>query len=401
MHRQELRRLRDDVVAALRSAGCVAVGVCGVEPLVEARRVIEQRKAAGLHGSMEFTYRNPQRSSDPTTALPSARSAVVVAWPYRSDVAPRPEEPSASVARYAATDTYDELRGVLGVAGELLEQSGHRAVVVADDNALVDRAIALRAGLGWLGKNTNLLVPGEGSWVVIGTVLTDVELDGMEGTSRRGGCGNCTRCLPACPTGALVAPGVMDASRCLSWLLQARGSFPRQFRRSLGVRIYGCDDCQEVCPPNAGSQRVDPPRRVGQAPDQSDARGGPGDWVTLRFLLESTDSELLASLGAWYIPGRDPRFVRRNALVALGNSECGRDPAALSLLSHYLRVDDELLVEHAAWAARALGRDDLLRPLEVAARPAVVAERARPHPRSHPALAAGAPTGETGPDARS
>ncbi|HEX2065133.1 MAG TPA: 4Fe-4S double cluster binding domain-containing protein [Acidimicrobiales bacterium] len=164
------------------------------------------------------------------------------------------------------------------------------------------------------------------------------------------GCGSCQRCLPACPTGALVAPGVLDARRCLAWLLEAPGSFPVEFREALGGRVYGCDDCQEVCPPNRAEERRAP------------AASLPGDeaWVDLVEMLEATDEELLDRFGRWYVPQRQARFLRRNALVALGNVGDGSDPRVASALARALDGDDALLREHAEWAARRLGRHDLL-----------------------------------------
>src|SRR5262249_9416476 len=130
-----------------------------------------------------------------------------------------------------------------------LRIDGWKARVFADDNALVDREAAYRAGLGWYGKNANVLLPGAGSWFVLGSVVTDAPLL-PDAAPQPDGCGACRRCIDGCPTGAIVAPGVVDARRCLAWLVQAPGDFPREFRVALGNRLYGCDDCQEVCPPN-------------------------------------------------------------------------------------------------------------------------------------------------------
>ena len=387
--------LDDRVVEALLDAGCAAVGVCGVQPLAEARRVIEHRRSAGLHDTMQFVFRNPARSTDPRRALPSARSALVAALPYPHEHSVAPAEPSARVARYASTELYAQLREILGMGAEMLADEGHRAVVLADDNALVDRAMAVRAGLGWLGRNTNLLVPGTGSWVVIGSILTDADLDARPGSTQRGSCGSCTRCMGGCPTGALVAPGVMDAARCLSWLLQRTGPFPRAYRRALRDRIYGCDECQEVCPPS----QVPQPLRARPPEPRTTA---PGGWLSLEFLLTADDETLLGRVGSWYIPARDPRYVRRNALVVLGNQalenpSASDDPTLLGLLERWLRCGDDLLVEHAAWAARALGCEWLLDAADVRDLPAVRAERARPHPDAPGALAAPGRGGETGP----
>ena len=418
----ETDALRGRVLEALRDAGAVATGIAGVDVLDRARRTIEGRRDVGLHDQMAFTFRNPARSSDPCRALPSARSAVVVAVAYESERGPAPGPLMAEVARYAASDTYQELRRTLRAGVQVLRDEGHRGVVVADDNALVDRAMAERAGLGWTGKNTNLLVPGVGSWVVLGSILTDVELEPAPVENRSEitrGCGGCTRCLEACPTDALVAPGVMDASRCLSWLLQRTGSFPREFRVALGVRIYGCDDCQEVCPPSRpprGSRdataRVEAPgdahagdahagdAHAGDA-DAGDANAGSapaGAYVELSDLLTLDDESLLERFGAWYIPRRDPRYLRRNALVALGNAAAG-SPApggtVRELLRRYLADEDPLLVQHAAWAARRSGQDRLLTEGPWATHPEVLAEVSRTHPTLEETLLAPAVDRET------
>jgi epoxyqueuosine reductase len=238
-----------------------------------------------------------------------------------------------------------------------LRGDGWRARVVCDDNGLVDRAAAHRAGLGWYGKNTLLLLPGLGSWFVLGSVVTDAPLtvpDDQPAPADHGtGCGRCTRCLDACPTGALVAPGVLDAGRCLAWLVQAPGAFPEEYREALGDRIYGCDDCQEVCPINRTADRHRPPTAA-----ESDTRAT----VDLAGMLTATDQALLEAHGRWYIARRDPQVLRRNALVALGNVGDGTDPSTVAALRRHLGGGDPLLAEHAAWAARRLGRPDLVDP---------------------------------------
>ncbi|MGA3146851.1 MAG: 4Fe-4S double cluster binding domain-containing protein [Acidimicrobiales bacterium] len=242
----------------------------------------------------------------------------------------------------------------LAVIADALGEQGFGARVVCDDNGLVDRAAAHRAGLGFFGKNSLLLIPGFGSWSVLGSVVTDAPLRPTAPavpSSHGRGCGSCSRCLTACPTGALVAPGVLDARRCLAWLVQAPGSFPEPYRQALGDRIYGCDECQQVCPINRVADRRVPP------PPPSP---GSEPRVDLLDILERSDAELMAAHGRWYIAGRDPRYLRRNALVALGNVGDGTDPATVRALRRWLSVDDGMIVEHARWAARRLGRDDLV-----------------------------------------
>jgi epoxyqueuosine reductase len=261
-----------------------------------------------------------------------------------------PSAPSGRVARYAWEDHYTPLRSALTVVARELEAAGWRCRVLADDNALVDREAAYRAGIGWYGKNANLLLPGRGSWFVLGSVVTDAPL-ATDARPLADGCGSCTRCIDGCPTGAIVAPGVVDARRCLAWLLQADGPFPRDHRVALGDRIYGCDDCQEVCPPNHRADRVDP---------GTEATPGAQPVVTLLDMLAADDDELMARYGRWYIPRREARYLRRNALVVLGNVADARDPAVVAALRRALADVDPLVRAHAVWATRRLGRPDLL-----------------------------------------
>jgi epoxyqueuosine reductase len=333
--------LAGELVDLGHAHGLAAVGVARAEPFESTRRDLEQRRAAGLHGGMSFTYRSPDRSADPTRALPGARSLVVGARAYLRTVPAASRAPAGRVARYAWRDEYAPLRAALTAIAERLRTGGWRARVLADDNALVDREAARRAGIGWYGKNANLLLPGHGSWFVLGSVVTDADLPPAR-DAVPDGCGACTRCITACPTGAIVAPGVVDARRCLAWLVQAEGDFPIEHRAALGDRIYGCDDCQEVCPPN---------RR------QRPAAAGDGDEVTVDVvaMLEASDGDLLAAHGRWYIARRDPRYLRRNALVVLGNVGSASDARTVDAIRRHRDGADEMLASHAAWAAARLG----------------------------------------------
>src|SRR5687768_13929634 len=229
----------DELRAAGSDAGLDVVEVASAEPFVEVRRDLEDRKAAGLHAGMSFTYRQPARSTDPEVALRDAASLVVGARSYLTDGPLAGEGPSIAgrVARYAWEDHYAHLKDGLKAIAGVLKANGWRARVLADDNAMVDRAAAHRAGIGWWGKNANLLLPGLGSWYVLGCVVTDAPLE-PSSTPVEDRCGACRRCLDGCPTGAITAPGVVDARRCLSWLLQAEGPFPRELRVALADRIY-------------------------------------------------------------------------------------------------------------------------------------------------------------------
>jgi epoxyqueuosine reductase len=371
-------RLASQLLDVGRRSGLDACGFCSAEPFEQARAALEEGRQAGRAGGMQFTYRNPRRSCDPSRSLEGARSLVVGAKAYaRSPRRNRPRgaagvHPAGSVAMYSWSDHYRVLREALGEIAAHLQAGGWRAKVLVDDNALVDRAAAVRAGLGWYGKNTNVLLPGRGSLFVLGSVVTDAPLGpfqappaatavpgtmttALPGTMTPGpvgdGCGSCRRCVQACPTGALDGEGHLDARLCLAWLLQAPGVFPRELRVAAGSRIYGCDDCQDVCPINRMALRRDPPPPAGESSLEE---------VDLIALLEADDSGLMRDFGRWYIPEREPKYLRRNALIALGNVGDPDSPGVRRALSGALLHDEPVVRAHAVWAASRLGMTDLL-----------------------------------------
>ncbi|WP_419853541.1 tRNA epoxyqueuosine(34) reductase QueG [Candidatus Poriferisodalis sp.] len=357
------RLLLEQIQHAAVSAGLDAVGVTDTAPFTQARRAIDERKAAGLHAGMWFTYGRPERSTTPASILAGARSIVVCARIYESPDSLAPERSTAdgggraTVAAYVASDAYGALRTGLERICGILQRSGHDAVVVCDDNRLVDRAAAARAGLGWLGRNTMLLSQELGSWTVLGSVVTTAELP-FSDQAQTDGCGACRRCQTACPTGALDTAGVLDANRCLAWLVQAPGIFPPEHRVALGDRLYGCDDCQTVCPFNdaaAGPSHSQPVEL--RLRSDSAARGGS---VGVVELLQMTDDDLMAAFGHWYIPRRRAEYLRRNALIVLGNVGDPRSPAVDEVLRRSLSSSSDVVAAHAVWAARRLGRDELV-----------------------------------------
>lgn len=338
-----------------RRAGLDAVGIADATPFTTTRRHLEERRARGLAADMQFTYRNPERSTDPRRTLPTARSLVVGALRIPAPRLRPPAPAKARVAAYARDDYYGDLRNALGAVAERLVEEGWQARVVADDNALVDREAAVRAGIGWYGKNANVLLPGRGSWFVLGSVITDAPLPAST-EPVRDGCGTCDRCITGCPTGAIVEPGVVDARRCLAWLVQAPGSIPVEFRRAVGDRLYGCDDCQEVCPIGRGER------------DEAESEATSGADESAAWILGASDIDLLDRFGRWYIAERDPRYLRRNALVVLGNAGDAENPGgsddahAIALLTRYLDDPDPMLREHAKWAIAERSRPEVTAP---------------------------------------
>ena len=340
-----------ELLTYAQSVGLHRVGICDTAVLDRARREIIRRRDAGLADTMQFTFRNPQRSTDPGRTLTQAASLIVGARRYVDDSDTGEEhlpENSARVARYARADHYAALRTSLNLVAERLRRDGYAAAVFVDENDLVDREVAYKAGLGWFGKSANILVPGGGSWYVLGSVVTSAPL---EPTARRvpDGCGSCRVCIDACPTGAIVADGVVDARRCLAWLVQKEGVFPFDHRVALGDRLYGCDDCQETCPPNVRFRR-----RASNAVFDSSPTGDAG--VDLFDVLEADDASLMERFGRWYIAGRDPIWLRRNALIILGNVA----PVPVSdrvrhTVERYLTHPDPHLRSQSVWTAARLG----------------------------------------------
>lgn len=331
----------DDLADAVRAAGLAAgldgVGVCSVEPWPEVQTDLAERKAAGLSGRLAFTYAQPDVSTDVAASWPWAERLVVGMRAY----VPESGSPGAGraatgrVARFAVEDAYGPLRAALAEVAAVLEAAGYRTDVVADDNRLVDRAAAVRAGLGWWGKNTMLLAPRVGPWVLIGSVITDAPLPVSEPMVRD--CGTCDACIPACPTGALVAPGVLDARRCLAAWAQAPGVIPAEYRAAMGDRVYGCDDCLDACPP--GGRLLETAR---------DERGR----VDLVELLAATDEDLLARFDHWYVPKRDAKYLRRNLVVALGNAGTAEH---VPVIAGWLADRSSIVRSHAAWALGRIG----------------------------------------------
>jgi len=326
--------------------GLDALGVAKAEVLTRARAQIEARIQHDLVNTMKFTFLRPERSTNPTLLVEGARSVIVGARSYayasQDDVEPGEQHSQfrAHIARYAWDDHYGHLKTSLNVVASQLRRDGHRATVFADDNSIVDREVAYLAGLGWFGRNANILIPGKGSMFVLGCIVTTADLPVASVVAD--GCGACTRCVPACPTGAIIDAGVIDAHRCLSWLLQKPGVFAREHRVALGARIYGCDDCQTVCPPTKKGTVVQAASLLTTTIDVL-------EWLSMG------DSALNQACEGWYVDHRDMTWVRRNLLIVLGNVGHRDDRAVVETLRRYLSHDSGILRAHATWAAARVG----------------------------------------------
>jgi epoxyqueuosine reductase len=328
MTAQELERLAEDL-------GIDAIGAAPAEPYTDTERHIAARKARGLFADLKFTMAQPEVSCHPENLLPGARTVVSAALCYYAD-GPALGPGDGRLPRYTWSDAYATLRDRLDELGRRL-RAEYRVLV--DANQHVDREAAARSGVGFYGKNTMLITRKHGSWVVLGTLVTRAEL---ERTPPLGlDCGSCRLCIDACPTNALEEPGVLDTNRCLSYWTQSRHSIPEPVREALGDRVYGCDICQDVCPWNRGVEK----RGAGPPPAEAETQVSLVDW------LEAEDADLRVRYERLFVHRNDPRYLRRNALVALGNSG---SPDHRRHAQRYADSDDELLREHAEWALARL-----------------------------------------------
>ncbi len=333
--------------------GLHVVGIASAEAFPEVEATLVARIRAGLMDGLPwFTEDRARFSSDPHNLMPQARSLISVAASYlmpESDGEGVPG-PRGRIARYAWSRDYHEvLKGRLSQLIEFLRERvpSARCAAIVDTGRLVDRAVARRAGVGWYGKNTNILTLRYGSWVYLGEILTDVALPPDRPTRRN--CGRCTACLEGCPTGALVAPGVIDNPRCISFLtIENRGPIPRELRPLIGDWIFGCDICQEVCPVN---HRAEP---AAAGPPAVEPR------PALIPLLRLGEEEFRRRFRHTALARAKRRGLVRNVAVALGNAG---DPAAVPALREALCDEDPLVRGHVAWALGRIGGPEARRHL--------------------------------------
>jgi len=321
----ELARLAADLELDVLGAAVAA-------PYEETEDHIRERSARGLFADMRFTMARPEISCHPEELVEGARTVISAALCYYED-GPEPGPDEGRLSRYTWRDAYETLRHSLEELGSRL---GGTYRVLVDSNDHVDREGAVRAGVAFYGKNTMAITRRFGSWVVLGTLVTDVEIEPNEPLALD--CGSCRICIDACPTGALDEPGVLDATKCLSYWTQAPAPIPDSYRAELGDSVYGCDICQDVCPWNRGVEK----RRSG-APRHAE----PVSPVSLRDWLERDGEELVAELDRLYVPRNDPRWLRRNALVVAGNAG---SPELVPTVESFAESDDPVLRDAAEWA---------------------------------------------------
>ena len=341
-----------------RRARELGFDLCGIAPAAGFPELgfLQEWISRGYAGTMGYLPRTADRRADVRRLMPSARSVIVTGTVYdtgRPYSIERREKSTGEVARYACSDDYHD---VIGRRLEMLLEWARRehaqpfeARAYVDTGPVQERVYAQYAGLGWIGKNTCVINPEVGSWILLGEIICSVPLEpdgpGLDQ------CGTCTLCLEACPTGAFVEPYVLDATRCVSYLtIENRGSIPEGYREGVGNHIFGCDICQEVCPWNAAP--------VGT----SEAAWALRDELSLPNLIDlwrTGDADLERLIAGTALTRAGLKGLRRNLAVALGNSRSARALGALneSPAGEASKMDP-MVVEHAEWARNRLRAAD-------------------------------------------
>jgi len=343
-----------DIKARARSLGFDRCGIAAVAAYRELSFLREWLNR-GYAGEMRYLERTAERRSDVRRLLPGARSVVVVGVVYNTDrpySTERRDPGEARIARYAWGDDYHDLIGrrLDALLGWMREQTGgeFEARAYVDAGPVQERVYAQYAGLGWIGKNTCLINPEIGSWVLLAEIVTTAALEPDEPALDQ--CGTCTLCLDACPTGALVEPWVLDATRCLSYLtIELKGPVPERQRPDLGAHVFGCDICQEVCPWN----QMPTTARTGETEWQP----RPGlDAPRVADLWRRSDRSLQALLRKSAMTRPGLRGLRRNLAIALGNTPSPEARRAIDAPVEAPSLDDPMVTEHVTWARRRLDR---------------------------------------------
>ncbi|WP_299710377.1 tRNA epoxyqueuosine(34) reductase QueG [Tardiphaga sp.] len=339
--------LKDSLAREARALGFDSLGITDPDAITGVRERLDAFLAAGAHGQMDWLADNPGRRADPKVMWADVRSVIMLGVNYGPDENPLAilaQRSNAAISVYAQGDDYHDLikKRLKLLARWLIAQAGGDVKVFVDTAAVMEKPLAQAAGLGWQGKHTNLVSREFGSWLFLGAIFTTLELPRDAAVADH--CGSCQACLDICPTAAFPAPYQLDARRCISYLtIENKGPIPREFRKAIGNRIYGCDDCLAACPWNKFAQAG---REIKLA--ARDELRAPG----LGELSRLDDAQFRAMFTKSPVKriGRD-RFIR-NVLIAIGNS----GDATLVREVERLLDDDSALVRGAAvWALSELG----------------------------------------------
>ena len=337
------------------------VRITGAEEFAQDRDAALTRiKSGQMDGLPWYTESRVRSGADPQELLPGARSIICLGQSYLGLAGEEQASPgSGKVARYARVKDYHRaMKGRMKAFVRGLEERLEAPVAArwyVDDGPMLDRAAAARSGLGWFGKSTNILTPSHGSWVLLGQVITDLELEPDQPLKKT--CGACVRCIDDCPTGAIIAPYVVDNTRCISYqTIENRGVIPLEMRPLIRDWVFGCDICQDVCPVNRKASEAHQPIQTAEAV-------GPSGELDLAQLLALSDEEFRSRFQGTSIMRTKRVGLQKNACVALGNN---RDEASVPALVSTLTTAEALVRGHAAWALGQIATAEAIASLEQA-----------------------------------
>jgi epoxyqueuosine reductase len=344
--------LRAALAREARALGFDCVGVTAPDAIADAGKHFRAFLDTGAHGDMDWLAANPERRADPRVLWASVRSVIMLGVNYGPDENPLAileSRTSGAISVYAQGDDYHDLikKRLKALALWLVATAGGEVKVFVDTAAVMEKPLAQAAGLGWQGKHTNLVSREFGSWLFLGAIFTTLDLPRDEADTDH--CGSCQACLDICPTAAFPAPYKLDARRCISYLtIESKGAIPHEFRKAIGNRIYGCDDCLAVCPWNKFAQEGREAKLAARDELRAPSLAGLARLDDAAFRARFTKSPVKRI-------GRD-RFVR-NVLIAIGNSKDG----TLAREAKRLLTDNSPLVRGAAvWAlSQLMGRKQL------------------------------------------
>ncbi len=348
--------LKDELISYAQEIDIDEIKITHAEPLLETRKALLKMKKKGYLS--KFVNDDLERITTPRKVLPTAKSIIVCAISYAVDVkhinSSKDEGLRGRFSRFAWGNDYHQ------VLGEKLESlirflsnriGDLEAIKFVDTGPTVDRALARRAGVGWQGKNCSIISPKYGSWIFLGGIITNLKFDYDAPLEER--CGDCKKCIEACPTGALKESYTLDSRRCLGYITLSKGYISKDYRKKMGDRVWGCDTCQEVCPYNQEAKRGNHyqfrPQNIEAYPD-------------LINLLNLTNEEYRDRFGSTAMNWRGKRPIKRNAAIALGNM---KNREAIPYLIKALDEPSPIIRAHVIWALGELGGEEVVDRLKI------------------------------------
>lgn len=351
-------RLKQDVIRYAHHIGIDKIGFASADPFLMLKERLYKHREQGYESG--FEEKDIEKRTHPENILPEVKSIIAIALAYPSRIeGPPKSEPGNYRGVMARVAWGEDYHHVLRERLQKLEQFLHEQVpeikteIMVDTGALSDRAVAERAGLGWVGKNTSLITKEFGSWVYLGEMLTSVPFPPDHPIEEE--CGDCTMCIDSCPTGAIVQGGQLDSTRCVAFLTQIKDEIPEEFRSAIGNRLYGCDTCQQVCPKN---RKINFTHHPEFTPDSDAAK------PLLKPLLTISKKQFASKFGRSSGSWRGKKPIQRNAILALAHF---KDKSAVPDLLRVLLEDERsVLRSTAAWALGRIGGEEAMLALKKA-----------------------------------